>query len=73
MRRIDSCMFWIRMFRLGSLVIAVFAADLIVGTVEAVAATLLAIVLSVRLAVHHSTATLTLSGVVHGRSATARV
>jgi len=52
---------------------AVFTADLIVGTVEAAAATPLAILLLVRLAVHHTVATLTLCGVVHGRSAAARV
>jgi len=70
MRRVDGW-FWIRMFR--SLVMAVFTADLIVGTVEAAAATPLAILLLVRLAVHHTVATLTLCGVVHGRSAAARV
>jgi len=62
-------------FRIGSLVTAVFTADLIVRRVDAAAAALRGVVpgLGVGLAVHHSVATLALAGVVHGRSAAVRV
>ena len=53
-------------------VIAIFAADLIVRSVETATATLLGIMQIVRLAVDNSIAALALSSVVHGRFAATR-
>jgi len=76
--RIAGCWLWVWWIESGRRpvmiwdVVAVWAADLGVGRIEAAAATLLRVEL-VRLAVHHAGATLALRRVVHGRLAAPRV
>ena len=76
--RIAGCWLWVWWIESGRRpvmiwdVVAVWAADLGVGRIEAAAATLLRVEL-VRLAVHRAGATLALRRVVHGRLAAPRV